>query len=274
MTQIKKIFSITKFLAPSESEKFHRRSLLFFTSSYLLTLACFIFSFLMFPLQSGFISVFFVSFSLIPTLENILERNKNDIWQKRTTPFKANLDMAVSLTLIFLGILLAYSFIMFAIPSDYIEKLFFSQVHDTMTHTHLLERDFVGILSKRLTVGLIFFLVSFIFRIGSMFVLVWIASVWGVVYGVFLKNGCSLDLPTYKHYLIVVSVAGFLVMLVRTFGFITASMAGVFLSKGFSKYTLASPEFKQVSKAVLTILAVSLVLMFLSVVVEFRVLAG
>ncbi len=270
MPDMQKLFSLTTAFLPKDDEPVVKRYLVLFAISYLITLGSYAVSFLIFPLQSGIISVFLTSFALIAMSEAILEKNKNDIWQKRTSPFTANLDTAVAYSIMFVGIMCAYIFIVMAVAGDMTEKLFFPQVHDTMTHTHLVNTDFMSILSKRLTVGLIFFFMAFVFKIGSNFILVWIASVWGVVYGVYFKNGFSLDLPTYKHYLVVVGASGFGVLILRTFGFITAGMAGVFFSKAFAKYPFVSSQFRQVFQAVATLLIISLSLLMLSIFAEYQ----
>lgn len=261
---------MTNIFIPDDLEPFYKRYLLFFTGTTMLTLGCFVISFLLFPLQAGLISVFFASFSLIPSMEAILEKNKKDIWEERLKPTLANLDMVCALMVIFFAAFFSYGLIVNAIPNGTLEKIFFSQIHDTMTHTHLLSKEFSAILNKRLAICGIFFLVSLIFRVGFVFVLVWLASVWGVVYGLFVKQGFQLDIPSLKHYMIIVSISGFFTLLIRTVSFITASMAGVFFSKAVGKYSWKSPQFKQVFRAVLAILLVSVLLLLASVCWEYH----
>lgn len=258
-------------LIPLDADSFGKRYTTLFVGTVLRTLVACIASFLLFPLQSGLISVFLASFSLIVYIETILEKNKNDIWQKRMTPIKANLDMAAALTVIFIAVLFTYAVVVFIETKETISVIFFPQIHDTMTHTHIVSAEFLTILSKRMAVCIIFFIVSLIFRVGSVFVLVWIASVWGVVYGASLKQGFALDLPAFKHYAMLMSLSGFAVLLIRTLSFITASMSGMFLSKALGKYKFSSSEFKQVFRAVMVIFFVSIVLLLLSVLWEYKI---
>ncbi|MBU0507147.1 MAG: hypothetical protein ABII18_00760 [bacterium] len=259
------------YLQPKDEYSPIKRYNSFFTGTFLFVLLATVVSMLLFPLRSGLLSVFFASFSIIPAMETILEKNKNDIWQKRTTPFLANLDMAVSLTVIFCAAMFAYIVVVLIVPDHLIIKTFFSQVHDTMTHTHIVDTEFQAILIKRLLAAGVFFLVALFFRIGGVFVLVWLASVWGIIYGMYIKHGFSLEVPAIKHYMVVLGLTGFCVLLVRTLSFITASMAGVFLSKALSKYKITSKEFRQVFLAVLAILGVTALVLLLAVFFEYKI---
>jgi len=69
----------------------------------------------------------------------------------------------------------------------------------------------------------------------------------------------------FKHYMVVMTFTGLSIFFLRTLSFITASMAGIFFSKGIGKYKLKSKEFLQVFRAVIIILFVSLLLLVLSV---------
>ncbi|OVE81570.1 hypothetical protein BVY03_02920 [bacterium K02(2017)] len=260
------------FLIPNEQDPTQKRYLYIFLGTVSRTLIACVASFILFPVQSGIISVFFASFSLIPCFENILDKNKNDIWQNRVKPLKANADMALSLILIFSSVLFTYAVIVFIQSTDTTKILFFSQIHDTMTHTHLKTTKFGNILANRTIILITFFFISVVYRVGSIFILVWLASVWGVIYGLYFKSGLNTDLPEAKNYLLILSLSGFVVLIIRTLAFVTASMSGVFISKALSKYSMASKEFFQVFKAVMSILAVSALLLLGAVYIEYLLL--
>ncbi|MBF0104247.1 MAG: hypothetical protein HQM16_02860 [Deltaproteobacteria bacterium] len=261
------------FQGSKDTDTLTRRSLSLFTGTVLRTLIACILSFLLFPVQSGIISVFFLSFALIPSMDHILEKNKSDVWQKKIPSLRANIEMAAALIVIFLAVLASYAaIVMFTLKSDQIGIVFFSHIHDTMTHTHLVTKDFAAILKNRYTIFVVFFLVSLVYRVGFVFVLTWLASVWGVIYGMYFRLGFTLDQPSLKHHMIVITVSGFFVLLIRTLALITSGMSGIFLSKALGKYKFASSEFKQVLRAVLLILLVSLVLLFAAVCLEFKIL--
>lgn len=253
---------------PSESESILKRYLLFFTSTLARVTIASVVSFLLFPVQAGLISVFLTSFSLIPALENILEKNKNDIWQKQVKPVLANMDMALSVMIIFLSTLLAYAALSTVLQTEAVKIVFFSQIHDTMTHTHFVSTEFSAMLMNRLMICFIFFIVSLIFRVGSLFILVWIASVWGLIYGMYFKHNFAM-IPGLGHYSSIIGLSGTMILILKTFAYITACMAGVFLSKALGKYKFSSPEFKQVFKAVAMIVLVSFTLLIGAVYWEF-----
>lgn len=256
---------MTSFLIPQETDTTSRRYASFFTGTMLKTIIAFIMSLLLFPVQSGIISVFFTSFSLITAMEAILEKNKNDIWTRKLSSFRANLDMALSLAVIFGAVLVAYAAIArFALQPEQVKITFFSQIHDTMTHTHLLTNHLSSIIGNRVTICLIFFFVSLVYRVGMVFVLVWLASVWGIIYG--LSSGQH----STPNHLVMLSFSGFAVLFIRTLSFITASMSGMFFSKALGKYKIGSTEFRQVLVAVMKVLAVSLLLLSLAIYGEFR----
>lgn len=253
---------------PDENESTAKRYLLIFTATLARVCIASVISFLLFPVQAGLVSVFLTSFSLIPALENILEKNKNDVWQKRLSPTTANIDMAVSVMVIFLACLIAYASLSFVLHNEAVKIVFFSQIHDTMTHTHFVAKDFASLLSNRIMICFIFFIVSLIFRVGSLFILVWIASVWGLIYGMYFKHDFTM-IPGVGHYSNIVGLVGTSIVILKTFAYITACMAGVFLSKALGKYKFSSTEFKQVSKAVFSIIVVSVLLLVGAVYWEF-----
>ncbi len=256
------------FFKLNEADGKLRRYGILFVSTIIFAFASYLASFFLFTLQTGLMSVFFTSCLLIPSVEFILEKNKNDVWHKRQTAVLANIDMICSLLVIFAAVILAFIVFVLYLPIETVEQIFFSQIHDTMTHTHLINTSYQSILSQRIFEFFVFFTISLIFRVGSIFILVWIASIWGVVYGVYVKQGFQFDLPSIKHYAIVVGLSGFLVFVIRTLSFITACMAGIFLSKSFVKYSFKSKEFQQVLGAVIAILAVSIALLVIAVLGE------
>lgn len=246
---------MTNFFIPQENEALSKRALLVLTGSFSLSVLATVIGLITFPLQAGLISVFLASFSMLPVLDAVLEKNKNDIWQKRMHPAAANGETLFLIVLMFLGTTLSYFACVMALPQTTSDVVFFSQTHDTMTHLSPLTVSFQDILFARGKTAVIFFVMSLIYRMGSLFVLVWMASVWGITYG-FHFNG-SLPESITQVRLGLTHPVHAIALLVRFATFSLFAMGGLFLSKGLSKYGFKSPQLKQVLRAVTVIVMVA-----------------
>jgi len=233
-----------------------------------LGIAC---GFLLFPSEASLIAVFLIAFGQARTVEALLDRNRDEIWNRVRTPAAANSRLALSLMTMFMGILATYAAAALIVPEDSLLSLFGRQVGDYGGHsiTEVVFDDVPGILSHNAVVLLICFIFALVYRHGGMLlVLAWNASVWGVVFPHIARNAPDLSPGGPAVYFAKSFVCIFPHLSLEAVSYILVAMAGVFLSKSMQKYEIGSAEFTQVGWSVLRIAGLSLLLLVVACVVE------
>ena len=208
--------------------------------------------FLLFPAEASLIGVFLVALAQSRTVELLLERNRDDIWEKRRTPGRANLRLALSLLTIFVGVVLTYAVATLLVPETALYSLFDRQMGDFGGHsmTDVVFDDFGGVLGHNALVLVVCLLAAVLYRHGGMLlVLAWNASVWGVVFATIARTAPDAGAGGAVFYFLKAFLAIFPHLLLEAAAYVLIAMAGVFVSKAFQKYRLDSTDFRQVMGA-------------------------
>ncbi len=146
---------------------------------------------LLFPANSGIVSVVFVSIFLIPYFSTILkEDEERELVAKKLSfwkMFKLNTDAIKIYFFIFIGIYLTYmlySFIAPALGYD-IGRVFREQVslEGVRGGADFSTATFLGIVGNNWWVLLACFLVALVAGDGAIFFVAWNASAWGTIFG-------------------------------------------------------------------------------------------
>ena len=226
---------------------------------------------LLFPGDAGLVAVFLVSLWLVPGYDHFLEENRREIWDEKSSPTRANLRLAARVLLLFAGVFLAYGVVALLLPAERVPEVLGAQVQRyARTHSTLQDLrfgSFASLARHNLSVVAIFFLVSIFYRSGgSLLAIAWNASVWSscIAWMSRLSTGDGSTAAVYVKVLAAVSPH----MIGEVAGYVLASMAGIFLSRGLVKYALASDRFQRVGGAVLGIAAASAALVVLSAWLE------
>ncbi len=248
-----------------QSLSIQKRFLCLFVHALALTTIAVIAAFFLFPSEVGTVSTFLVSFSLLTIFDFVLAKNRDDIWGQRQSPREANIELTFYLLSVFLGVFLVFLIIAVAFPRDLISQLFHKQLEGTATTLTAADAlTFAAIFKHNIVVLVVFFFFSLFYRTGTVFVLAWNASVWGVVFGTAAHNqaqGAWFFYLTAPH------------LIAEALAFILASLSGLFLSKAVTKYKFVSKEFNQVLEAAAGILTAAIVVLVLAAFVETRLLA-
>jgi len=226
--------------------------------------------FVLFPAEASLIGVFLVALAQHRTVETLLTRNRDEIWGRVRTAMEANLRLAISLLVFFLGVLVTYSAATLLVPEARLHDLFGRQLgdFDAISITTVVFDDLGGILGHNLLVMLACFLFSLLYRHGGMLlVLAWNASVWGVVFPFIARTApdrsASASIYFFKSF-----VSIFPHLLLEAVGYVLVAMAGVFLSKALQKYEVGSARFNQVTVAVAKLSVLAALTLVLAGVVE------
>ncbi len=143
----------------------------------------------------GTISIFLCVLGLLPTLGSLVDRKKSKSKplaqllseEKRTRP-RYDLTLAVSLLMLFVGVMLAYAAWVLILPEEVVRRCFNGQLGPwlDMGTSGFRARPLAPILSNNLLVMVGVLLLSMLYRNGgALLVLCWNASVWGAAFAWF-----------------------------------------------------------------------------------------
>ena len=213
----------------------------------------------LFASLASLVGVFLVAFSMAPVVEDLLERNRQEVWAPDSDATAANWRMVRSLAAIFAGVLFAYGAAAGLLPPEIFKSSFEYQLGDAHSLAGGAAIGLEALLRRDLLAVAVAFGCAVLYRHGGMLlVLAWAASRWGVVLaarlgGVFPgaadADGLLAVLPP-----VFVALPHLVLEALAT---ILAAMAGVFLSLGVARYELRSGRLWRVLRAVLVILAVA-----------------
>ncbi len=224
---------------------------------------------LLFPSAAALVSVFLVSFGLLTTFDVILDENKEAIWVKKLNPVNANTKTALQFLAIFLGIFIVYFLLVTYLPKDVSKLQFAKQLEGAPTSFDVGRfSDISTILINNITVLYLFLFFSICYRAGAVFVIAWNASVWGATFGYIHHSWEVSSFSTLVFSQIKLAVAILPHLIAEASGYILAAMAGLFIAKGFNKYSFSSDSFNQVLRACLFLLIAASLLVIFGAVLE------
>lgn len=184
-----------------------------------------------------------VSIGLSPLMNELLEENREQIWEQSQNPWKANLWLAAQISTAFMGILAVSLLFAGLAPDTYLINAGFQPSHPGR---HAAVELFISNYPV-LIVGMV---LGFSFGPGGLvLVLAWNAINWAQT---------LLWIATEsKHHPMLKLISFFPHLLLEVSAYITAGIAGVFWAKAFRKYKIASVPFIKVEWAVMTLLLVA-----------------
>jgi hypothetical protein len=223
--------------------------------------------------ESGVFSIFLSSAVLSARLLQLLEENRERIWDKGFKSWKTNILTAGSIFAIFLGTILAYIVAAIWLDNDEIVRSFrFAlKAAGLGTDTILTRRfsGFVPILSHNCLVLLSIVCISFIYRAyGALLAIVWNACVWGLVLTFLVQRGLSVTEGSSAGFIAIASTALFPHLALEAAAYVVGAMASIFLSKGLLKYPLRDERFRIVGLACLRLFTAALVLLVFAAAFE------
>jgi uncharacterized membrane protein SpoIIM required for sporulation len=235
---------------------------------------------LIFRSSSGIMSVAFTSILLIPSLAELLKIETNQALMsyhfslKRI--WKDHSDIFAVYLFLFLGIFVAYSFGTLLIPKTDIQTLFSSQLSAagirgfaTAANTKL-----ISIVLNNLLVFVVAFILSLVYGAGAVIFLVWNASVWGVVFSLFVRKA-ALSSGVDPVTVFAQDVVPFLPhMVTEGAAYIGAAIVGGIVSKAVLREEPFSPTFNYVLYDALVFLVFGLIMVALAGVIEVKWFAG
>lgn len=236
-------------------------------------------SVILFPEDPAIVSIAFISIMVYPTINKLL-RQEEEIESKKDTFslitfFQEHKDIFWVYTLLFLGILLAFSFFSLILPSLATNHIFENQIRVLSRPTSGKAFDtalFANLFSNNISVLLLCFIAALIFGDGAIFLITWNASVWGTIFGNLAKTAALNVAKNPFIYFIIILVVVFPHMILEAFSYLCSATAGGVVSKGLIREKFFSERFRYIIKNIIVLLIFALVVLIIAVTTETYVL--
>jgi hypothetical protein len=228
-------------------------------------------AYLLFPAEASMIGVFLVALGQARTVHTMLDRNRDAVWQKGQPAWPANVQLATSLMMLFVGVFLSYAIVTFVVPADRVAAIFSRQVggFGGRSLTEVQFDDLGAVLGHNMVVMLVGFLFAILYRHGGMvLVLAWNASVWGVVFAWIARSAPDTGAGGEILYFLKSMIAILPHLLLESVAYILVAIAGVFLSKNMAIYKWGSSHFSRGLRDVAGIGLVGLAVLVVASAVE------
>ena len=232
-----------------------------------------LFAILIFPQSSGIASIAFTSLLILPTLNQLLALEESEAARSSNFNllriFREHSDIFRIFLFLFIGIMLTYGLFSILLPSLATSKFFEEQVDVAGLAGFASGRGlFSAILINNLIVLLVAFVSSFVYGSGSVFIITWNASVWGVFFGLLARSsaGATAYGPWVYFTLVMLAVAPHLISEASAY-FLTAISGGI-ISKATIREKIMSRTFVHIISDSLVIFAASVIVLIIAAVIE------
>ncbi len=238
-----------------------------------------------YPVESGLFIITLVVMPAIPFFlhEIILEEKKQECRTKGNILTCYN-RLIKFYGYFFIGTVLGFAFCSALLPEDVSDKMFAVQKDEISLFSSAItsgqaisfQGDFIGLFIHNLQVLALMLIFSFVYSIGSIFLLVWNAS----LVGVFLEQFIRTSLPYYSQYgflafptaFIVGSLSGLLRLLPHGIfeisAFFIASIAGGIVSISVERRMFKKSNLKNILFDAVKLLVISIILLAIGAVIE------
>jgi uncharacterized membrane protein SpoIIM required for sporulation len=228
---------------------------------------------LLFPNYVSIMSLSFTALLLIPSVGYLLQKEDNIIRKDShlsfISIFRQHKDIVRLYILLFFGVFLAFLLIGFFGSNEYVSQYFSAQMKVAGISGQAVGTgaDFFSIIANNLLVFAICFVLSLAYGAGSIIFIVWNASVWGIVFGYFLRQSAAeagniflylgkIFLPFLPH------------MLTEAASYIIAAMMGGVIAKAVIRETHFSKNFYHVLKEGIVFASFGFLLVVFAAVLE------
>lgn len=222
---------------------------------------------LLFPEDPAVVAVAFTAILFLPLIRSLFEQGFD---------FFAFLKIY---GLLFIGVLLAFSFFALVLPKLATNYIFQNQLEvmygasrDTTGNAFISMPLFWNILTNNLIVMMLCFITAFTIGDGGLLLIIWNASVWGIIFGNVAKSAALATGKSPIIYFILVFIAVLPHMMMEAIAYFHSAFAGSEMSKGLTKHEFGSPEFKQAVQNMVGLIIVGLIILVIASAIEVYVL--
>ncbi len=233
-------------------------------------------AYFIFGANPSYMAVALTAIFILPSLNKLLAMEENvEIREKKfhlKQLFKDHRDIFEIYFFMFMGIMIAYSIVVFVLPNSIVMKLFQSQLATGGFKGHAFSSGlFWSLFMNNLKIMIVVLILSIVYGAGSILFISWNAAVWGVVAGFVAKTISYQNMLLYYFH-------DFFIRLPHTLlemsAYIFVAIAGGVVSKAVLREKLYSKKFNHVLTDGLIFFGISLVCVFLGALIESIVLAN
>jgi len=235
---------------------------------------------LIFPQDPGMIAITFTSLLILPSLIKLISIEENEAARKNKFNFRQLFsehgDIMKVYIFMFLGIMLAFAFFSIVWPQIATSQIFSQQASifgsiGTGQATAIEQSAgsfFWSILQNNLLVLVICLVLSLAYGAGSIFIITWNASVWGVVFGLIAKNSAAVAGSNPFWIFLLTFIAVFPHLILEALSYILAAISGGIVSTAVIREKVFSNRFNQIIQDGLMLFILSIVVLFVAAYLE------
>ena len=249
-----------------ENDTWRSRVTFLFLEAVLFTSLALLVPYAMGIAEVGFFSLFLMAASLTQRLRHLLDENAINIYERQRGFWLSNTITGVSLFSMFAGIMSVYALAAGTIGSQSIQTFFgFALEAAQLGDSDLLTRRFghpMQIFEHNAMVLVAVWLLSLVYgSYGAVIALGWNACVWAFVL-ITLVHRAAEGLDATPATLILTTVLGLLPhLIIEGLGYVLASISGLFLDRGWARYSWGDPILNEVIWACTRLVLISLALL-------------
>jgi len=223
--------------------------------------------------EKGLVSVFLAAAALTTWFRYLLAENRDAIWLARQRPRDVNLRTAGSVLAMFMGVVAAFAVAAALLGEDQTRGGFgFIFASAAVGDGTILDRqfaDFDGVLRHNLQVLVAFFCLAFVYHAyGALLTIAWNACAWSLVLVVLVARGAAVTDVSPALFVTVATAAVLPHLVLEAAGYVSATLASVFISRAVFKYGVSDPRTRQVLVAGGKLLATATVMLIVAAWVE------
>jgi uncharacterized membrane protein SpoIIM required for sporulation len=231
---------------------------------------------LLFPKEPALAAVAFTSLLTLPSLNRMLSIEARQAERERhftfSSPFKDHLDIFEVYVFLFLGVMLAFSAFSLFLPGIAGSTLFADQIREVgLSGSAMRQGSFGAIFSNNLIVFAFALIASFVYGSGAVFIIIWNASVWGVVLAFIAREAATAAHTNPMVYFALTLIAVGPHLVTEASAYVLAAISGGIVSKAAIKEKPFSTRFTKVVKDALVIFMVAVFFLVIAAYVESHV---
>tara|TARA_B100000315_G_C14575221_1_gene587594 strand:+ start:2133 stop:2957 length:825 start_codon:yes stop_codon:yes gene_type:complete len=227
----------------------------------------------LFPEEPSFAAITFTTMALIPSLNKLFALEANEIASEEKLTLKRlwkdHYDVFLIYLFIFLGVMVVFSFFSLALPSKFIQYAFKHQVgvyYGLTGNAANAGFTFSSIFFHNLKIVIVCLILSLLYGAGSVFLIVWNASAWGVIFATIARDSVGQESPIIFFILLMISVAPH--MILEAMAYFAAVISGGVISKATVREHFGSFRFKELMLDGFYIFILALLIVFAAAFVE------
>ncbi|MEM4714030.1 MAG: stage II sporulation protein M [Candidatus Nanoarchaeia archaeon] len=237
--------------------------MLFFGLIYSLIAA--VLAIIIFPREASAVALALTIAAFLPILLNVVKEEELKDEHSKISLLK-HWPALKFFVFMFIGMVLTYIILAFALPQNYVNSLFDMQIRTLVGRgvelgaVISIKNSFLAILLNNFKVLAVGILLAFIFGAGAIFILEWNASVLGVLIGGLLRH--SFDISSLKY-------------LIHGIPEITAYFIGglgsAIISMALARYKYNEAKFSQVLWDAFSLILLSIIVLIIAAILEVTV---